>query len=383
MCQSLNDFVTFVQENNPTILDYGYCPPDEDFLNDSTDKDGSTNKDDNTNQKTEDQKEIPYESKYLTKFKTFPNEYRFSDLENEQEISKFTELMNMCKQKISKEISSAENLIKLIKVTESKRDIDECMAILEYEEPEDEEMSKETVSELWDALYGLKVETAQRLVELEKPINIAAITEEAYQWKVNQHLDKLIDCYVLDYTPLGNVYMRYNNSKKTFEYWSNSTIPYRYLEPVGRKYVMTYWCKPLYVDLEEELKKAESKYEQEKAEKEEKVKVEKLGKKPENQIMAKFKSYNKEVSSSSSMKPNMVPKNRSSQMSLPASVTANLPNVNTTSEKQLLKEQANRYTCEGRLHDFKVLKPIERKVFDKKLTMSWAEFKKMQSAQKK
>jgi hypothetical protein len=49
--------------------------------------------------------------------------------------------------------------------------------------------------------------------------------------------------------------MRYNNEKKSIEYFSNNSIPYRYLEPVGRKYIMTYWCKPIFFDIEEELKK--------------------------------------------------------------------------------------------------------------------------------
>ena len=77
---------------------------------------------------------------------------------------------------------------------------------------------------------------------------------------INKKLDNFIDNYVLENTPMGNIYMRYNNSKGSFEYFSNNTIPYRYLEPVGRKYVMTYWCKPIFVDTEEELKRSEIKY---------------------------------------------------------------------------------------------------------------------------
>ena len=63
---------------------------------------------------------------------------------------------------------------------------------------------------------------------------------------------------------------------------------------------------------------------------------------------------------------------------LPAQIKANLPDVNKQSEKQLLKEQANRYTWEGRLTNFCPLKKIDRKCLDKKLTMTYADFKKMQ-----
>jgi hypothetical protein len=72
-------------------------------------------------------------------------------------------------------------------------------------------------------------------------------------------------------------------------------------------------------------------------------------------------------------------KNRTtSNFALPPQIKANLPNVNQNSDKHLLKENANRYTWEGRLSSFCPLKKIDRKQLDKKLTMTYAEFKKMQ-----
>jgi hypothetical protein len=192
-------------------------------------------------------------------------------------------------------------------------------------------------------------------------------------------LDKYIDNYVLEHTPLGNIYMRYNNDKKSFEYFSNNTIPYRYLEPVGRKYVMTYWCKPLFVDIDEELKRAEVRYDEEKKKKEEddKKREEERKNNPKN-ILAQLKNYNKDTKEQT-IRPM---KNRKNNV-LPPQIQANLPDINTNkqTEKQLLKENANRYTWEGRLTNFCPLKKIDRKVLDKKLTMSYAEFKKMQQQQ--
>jgi hypothetical protein len=170
--------------------------------------------------------------------------------------------------------------------------------------------------------------------------------------------------------------MRYNNDKKSFEYFSNNSIPYRYLEPVGRKYVTTYWCKPIFVDIEEELKKAEQKLDDDKKKKEEEEKRMKEERKnnPKN-ILAQLKNYNKE-SKDVTMRPM---KNRSNKNTvLPPQVKANLPDVNKTSEKQLLKEKANRYTWEGRLTNFCPLKKIDRKKTDKNLTMTYADFKKIQ-----
>jgi hypothetical protein len=173
--------------------------------------------------------------------------------------------------------------------------------------------------------------------------------------------------------------MRYNNDKKSFEYFSNNSIPYRYLEPVGRKYVTTYWCKPLFVDIEEELKKAEERFEEEKKKKEEEEKrVEEERKNNPRKILAQLKNYNKETRDVT-VQPM---KNRSNKNSvLPPQVKANLPDVNKQSEKQLLKENANRYTWEGRLTNFCPLKKIDRKKLDKKLAMTYADFKKMQQEQ--
>jgi hypothetical protein len=43
----------------------------------------------------------------------------------------------------------------------------------------------------------------------------------------------------------------------------------------------------------------------------------------------------------------------------------------------LLKERANRYTYEGKFANFNFLQKIEKKIFNKKLGLSFAEFKKL------
>ena len=207
------------------------------------------------------------------------------------------------------------------------------------------------------------------------------ITEEEISVKasdiiINNKLDKFIDNYILEYTPLGNIYMRYNNDKKSFEYFSNNSIPYRYLEPVGRKYVMTYWCKPIFIDIEEELKKAEEIYDKKKEEELKKVEMNKELKKfnPKN-VLVKLKDYNNNTKETS-MRPM---KNRTDNNAiLPDQIKNNLPDINKKSEKMFLKEKANRYTWEGRLTNFCPLKKIDKKVLDKNLNMTYAEFKKLQ-----
>jgi hypothetical protein len=56
--------------------------------------------------------------------------------------------------------------------------------------------------------------------------------------------------------------MVYNNKRGSFEYYSDNTVPYRYLEPVSRKYVKMFNCRPIYFDMEEELKNYEKKLEE-------------------------------------------------------------------------------------------------------------------------
>ena len=221
----------------------------------------------------------------------------------------------------------------------------------------------------------------KQITELEE----MTITEEEISVKsrdiiINNKLDKFIDNYILEYTPLGNIYMRYNNDKKSFEYFSNNSIPYRYLEPVGRKYVMTYWCKPIFGDIEEELKKAEEIYDKKVEEDLKKVEINKDLKSfnPKN-VLVKLKDYNKNTKENS-IRPM---KNRTDNNAmLPPQIKNNLPDINKKSEKMFLKEKANRYTWEGRLTNFCPLKKIDKKVIDKNLNMTYTEFKKLQQESK-
>jgi len=136
-------------------------------------------------------------------------------------------------------------------------------------------------------------------------LNLEEIQKESCDYMHNQFLIKFKNSYVMENTPLGNVAMCYNHEKGSFEYYSDKIIPYRYLEPVARKYVIFFHCKQLYIDMEEQLKQAELKLEQEKVAKEDKLEKELESKKkdpPKKEIFAKLKNYNKENSISSNFK---------------------------------------------------------------------------------
>jgi len=188
--------------------------------------------------------------------------------------------------------------------------------------------------------------------------------------------------FVMEYTPVGNVLMYYNVVKECFDYYSDSTIPYRYLEVVSRKYVLMNNCVSIYFDMEEELAQCEvkNKNRQKEIEKEkEKDRIdweEKTNKQEEEKdlkdskksVFAKFKSYNKEGGTGhvSTAPP---PKNNISQV-----------NVKTNnSENICLKEHANRYSHQGKILNFSMLQKVDRTKVDKKFAMSYAEFKRLKN----
>lgn len=377
------NFYNFIIENNPLILDYSY--------------EVETNELPELKEIKEEIKvskpEILYEDKYLEKFKTFPNEFQFTDIEIEEENEEYIKIKTEYEKNRFDTIHEIKNKLKTIEEIKEKGNIDHTqytftnninklgiellLNFFDLKEEYEEDPSDFDLEELYNDLLKIKQELLKNLDEVEKNI----LTEEDMRKKakdkiINKKLDKFIDNYILEHTPLGNIYMRYNNDKKSFEYFSNNSIPYRYLETAGRKYVMTYWCKPIFVDIENELKKAEERYEEEKKRKEdEDKKLEEERKNNPRKILAQLKNYNKETKDVT-MRPM---KNRNNKNAvLPPQIKANLHDVNKPVEKQLLKEHTNRYTWEGRLTNFCPLKKIDRKILDKKLSMTYADFKKMQ-----
>jgi len=329
-----------------------------------------------------------YENKYLKKFKTFPNEFIFTEEEMNLENDKFVSLKIDYETKRFEELNEVQQTINQINDVIQAGGITTNEGIVqlvkffnlgeEYEEDPDEV----DLNEYMESMLVVKQKCEKTLENLnENVLTDDDLKKKAYDYKIEKKLSCYINNYISETTPLGNVYMRYNNDKGSFEYFSNYSIPYRYLEPMGRKYVMTYWCKPIFVNLEEELKRAEERFEEDKKKAEEEInKMTEMEKNNPKNIIAKLKGYNK--STVKDTLNNAQGKNRNQQnFVLPPQIKANLPNVNQTSSKQLLKEKANRYTWEGRFTNFSPLKKINRKKMDKKLTMNFSDFKRMQQEQ--
>jgi len=180
-----------------------------------------------------------------------------------------------------------------------------------------------------------------------------------------EQLDGYKNNIVMENTPLGNVIMLYDNKKEAFVFYSDSTIPYRYLEVVGRKYVATYKCKKIFVDMDEQLKEAEEKKVKKQEQKSENVETNSnkttASTTAKKDVFAKFKTYNNNVTKEVAAAPSKNAGNK------------DVTKKNT--DNALLKENANRYTYEGKLANFSFLQSVDKKKLDKRLAMSWADFK--------
>jgi len=320
--------------------------------------------------------EVKYEEKYLDRYAAFPNNYIFTEEEKIAEAAEYKKSIHLWEVNLRSDISDLHyELAELdpifeagvIKITDEV--IQKMVCYFNIEDSYADEPGEYDVEELFNDLKARRYQLSAKLDELLINCEIPDFVALAKEKTINNRLDKYVNNYILEQTPLGNVYMRYNNSKKSFEYFSNSTIPYRYLETIGRKYVMTFWCKPLFIDLAEELKRVEEKKILEEKEKEETL----------------VKEEKKVVTKKTNTKPSF--SSRQHMMSGTNKSNANASNntsnstSNNASEKGknvvVLKENSNRYTWEGRLSNLTLLKKPPKK----SESLSFAEFKLLQQQQ--
>lgn len=327
------------------------------------------------------QKPKKYEDKYLDDIRKLSKEWVFTEEENIQIPQLIQDFLNGS-------IETRQNRIEEINIEIDKlnNEIDEDSDIINYIEAldsEGDELIRENTLEERNELRNKQIsmlqeelQTLKNLIETDEGIQNLKIESQnqAESFIINKRLDKLNNCYIIEKTPIGNVLMIYKKDSESFQYYSDCNIPYRYLEVVGRKYIKFFNCRPIFVDMEEELKLFEEKWEKEQESKKIKEEQEEKRKADKNQqpiqakknVFAKFKSYNKDAGGKISMAA--PPKN---------SIPNKLVNETKENEKILLKERANRYTYEGKFVNFNFLQKIERKMFNKRLGLSFADFKKM------
>ncbi len=321
--------------------------------------------------KEKEKKEIKYEDKYLEEVRKMSSEYVFTDNEIKLTEKLYTEFY----ENALNQIQNSKQVLQS-KITEKQYELNDLRDMINdssSSSSSDDDVSEKTLIKEIDEL------NAELEVLNKKIVTKEEIDELVKKDIIEKRLDNLKNCFIMEKTPLGNVVMIYNNKKSSFDYFSDNTIPYRYLEPVSRKYVLTFHCKTIYVDMEEELKEYERKLEEKEKEKKERELMEieekeneknKMNLNPvpvKKNVFAKFKDYNKEAGSG---RVNMAPPPKNS---IPSGVKKEAnPN-----EKVILKDRANRYSCEGRFSNFSIIQKIDRKKVDKKFAMTFADFKKM------
>ena len=352
--------------NNGVNFFFEFCKYYEEFTGLSEKEEEKEEEEEEDKNDEEEKKEIKYEDKYLEEIRKMSKDFFFDEKEEELKLSKYLEFWQANKE---------EYLDKVEEIKEKLRE-------KENEEKEYcicENDNKETKLLLETELAKLKVENETGEQEIMKMID-----EKSRNFVIDQRLEKLKNCSVMEYTPLGNVLMMYDKERETFKYYSDNIIPYRYLETVARKYVKQFNCRPIFVDVEEELKLAEQKWKREEEKKEESNKKQEANKKQDKEenknleeqnkdvestkknVFAKFKSYNKEAGSG---KVNTAPPPKNS---IPNKVLTNIPE----NEKLLIKERSNRYTYDGKFANFNFIKKVDRKIVDKKYGMTFADFKR-------
>jgi len=380
----INDFLNFY---NNIIFSMSFLDYND---HDENDEESKLIENENENEK---KLVLKYEDKFLEDIRKMDKEFIFTDEENLLKTEKYNEFYTSI---MEKEYFKPWNKIKdklynieilLIKYQEIDSDsisLSDCSIFGNNSEnsldSENNETKEEKIKNLLESQIELlkeerllkeKYETNEVKQNISKNAEMLSIN-----FVINERLEKIQNCIVIEFTPLGNVLMMYDKNKESFKFYSDSTIPYRYLEVVARKYVKQFSCRQIFVDMEDELKVAEERWDKEIQEKQDKINNEKIKKeeslktqKPfeeKKNVFTKFKSYNKE-SGTGHVTTAAPPKN---------SIPSKKLNISQENEKILLKQKANRYTYEGKMANFSFLKKIDRKEVDKKFAITFSDFKK-------
>jgi hypothetical protein len=208
-----------------------------------------------------------------------------------------------------------------------------------------------------DELYGHTSDDDAFIEELEEPELLEDVSpvikryEEKYVDEIAslvhnklsiERLEALANNYVIENTPNGNVMMKYNSVKESFEYYSDSIIPNRFLDVVARKFVKTYDCVSLYKSLATVQEKDTAVISASAV-----ALSGTSNTSTSTSVFAKFKTYNNPKAST-----------------VKKGATKSRPVISS-----------NRYTSCGKIANMQMLKKVDRKMVDKSYAMSFAEYK--------
>ena len=182
--------------------------------------------------------------------------------------------------------------------------------------------------------------------DFDKDFEIKYINEYEELNVRDMESDELItfkDKFVHTKTPRGPITMCYDTTSDSFNYYADTkNIPYKYLETVGRFYVIEHDCKKIFIDYQKELTIATENYTAKILEQEKVLEKEKAGK---YNIFAKFKSYNIENSN--------INKNNSNINKNNSNINRDNSNINkNNSNIKISPEKSNSYIYKGKYSDY-------------------------------
>jgi hypothetical protein len=376
--QKTSDLLNFMKHFNTLMAS-------QIFTSESDSDNSEKNESESEKETDENRSIIRYEDKYLVEFRKMDSGQNFDEIEQKLKDEKYTEFLNEMKETYTNKIDELKTIIETNKSKLEKYEGSEDEYCI-YDRSDEDANLGETKEQRVKTLNDENNKLYDEINQLMKQINtkegqeeiFKSVEEKTNKFMIEQRIERLKNCYVMEYTPLGNVLMMYDKKRESFKFYSDNTIPYRYLEVVGRKYAKQFGVKQIFIDMEEELKLAEERWERERKEKDEQEEEERIKKEEaiknnkqveqKKSVFAKFKSYNKDAGSG--------------HVNIGAPPKNSIPNKKLTekqeNEKILLKEKANRYTYEGKLVNFSFTKKIDRKDVNKKYAMTFADFKKMQ-----
>ena len=175
----------------------------------------------------------------------------------------------------------------------------------------------------------------------------------------DEQINNLKNNFILEKTPLGCAVMCFNYNSDNIEtssfiYYSDHSMPYNYLDTLARKYVLTFNCLNLYIDIQKE---RETPLKTQLTDEPIKPKLVEQTKELEKNksVFANLKSYNKE--------------------SVKVKIQSSNPEIKTSTKEIKI----NRYTSGGKLSNFNFIKKIDKKLVNKNYSLSFVEFKKMKN----
>jgi hypothetical protein len=144
----------------------------------------------------------------------------------------------------------------------------------------------------------------------------------------NNQIEELKNIFVSNKCPNGIIKMCYDVNTESFWYFiNNKDIPYKYLETVGRFYVIENDCKQIFIDYKQEYDKAVKVRQTKILERKEELKRRKAEiEVQKNSVFARFKSYNID------------------------NLDKNLENQDENNT--IIPEKMNRYIYKGKLSDY-------------------------------